>query len=155
MTSEFKLHSDEYFEEVLGTFEQAIQLDPTCSDAYFGKGAVLSLLGRTEESQKAYERALNLMRQSNNALIVSKLGSTTGESAQSEEVNPPPKRRHRRRADLSNLQFEVPDLPPKRRHRRRADLSNLQFEVPDLPPKRRHRRRFNFDPDTPEDSSEI
>lgn len=52
------------YEEALAAFEQAIQLDPNNTDAYFGKGAALKLLGRAQEAGHAYKQAEHLMGRS-------------------------------------------------------------------------------------------
>ncbi len=41
-------------------YEDALRLDPNLADAHHGKGNALEQLGRLEEAQQAYERAVAL-----------------------------------------------------------------------------------------------
>jgi tetratricopeptide (TPR) repeat protein len=138
----------ESYEEILAAFEQVIQINPKSADAHFGKGAALHFLQREEEAQRAYEKALKLMRKNRAEEAAFKQGGPTGtHDTESPEMGKPFKR-HRRGAasDLSNLDFEETEntemAQPIKRHRRGApsDLSNLDFEDVDLPV-RRHRHK--------------
>lgn len=50
------------YEDALAAFEQILHLDPADIDANYGKAATLKLLGRAEEAQRTYEKALQLKR---------------------------------------------------------------------------------------------
>ncbi len=50
--------AEDILEEVLGYFDKAIELYPHQTEAYFWKGRILSVVGREEEAQKAFEKAL-------------------------------------------------------------------------------------------------
>jgi cytochrome c-type biogenesis protein CcmH/NrfG len=50
----------ECYEEALGAYEHALQIDPKDSKAWIGKGDTLAYLGRLEEARTAYERAWEL-----------------------------------------------------------------------------------------------
>ena len=55
------------YAEALATFEQILQLDPADIDANYGKAATLKLLGRAEEAQRIYKKALKLTEKSQEA----------------------------------------------------------------------------------------
>src|SRR5260370_18336588 len=54
------LYNLKRYEEALGTFEQAIRLDPNYSYAYYYKGNALNDLKRYEEAVQAFEQAIHL-----------------------------------------------------------------------------------------------
>ncbi|HEU5227139.1 MAG TPA: tetratricopeptide repeat protein [Ktedonobacteraceae bacterium] len=55
-----RLFNGNRYAEALVAFERAIQLSPSFTDAYEGRGSALYALGRTKEALAAYEQALQL-----------------------------------------------------------------------------------------------
>ena len=48
------------YKEALASYEQALQRDPRCLAALYGKGEVLSQLGRSKEELAVYDEILGL-----------------------------------------------------------------------------------------------
>ena len=48
------------FEEAVGCYDRALEIDPTLVEAWNGKGVALAVQGRYEEALSYYDRALEL-----------------------------------------------------------------------------------------------
>jgi len=48
------------FEEALDIYGQALKLNPEAADSWFGKAVCLSFLGREEEAEEAYRKAVEI-----------------------------------------------------------------------------------------------
>ncbi len=53
---------NEQFEEALSAFDRAIQVDPEYALAWYNRGHALRALGRDEEADAAYEKAISLVK---------------------------------------------------------------------------------------------
>ena len=51
--------------EAIETFDEAISVDPVCSDAWYEKGKVLHRLGRIEEALEAFARVISINPENN------------------------------------------------------------------------------------------
>lgn len=54
------LAAEKRFDEALGVYDMATDVDPDCAEAWTGKGNILRLQGRRREALECAERALEI-----------------------------------------------------------------------------------------------
>ena len=58
------------YAETITANEKAIEIDPHYSDAWTGKGLALSRLGKSDNSRKAYNKAIEIEKQGPSAWYI-------------------------------------------------------------------------------------